>query len=247
MRLACDLPPRKHEVRGTIAVTFALAAESSKFLRRLSNKSHADRNGLRIIRGSIADRVVEVLHTGVGEKICRGRIGKLLQDRQIDLLISTGFAGALRGEFRVGDLVVAKNFSTFDLNKRLLSARLPAHEVEMFTVSAMIDSSKERERTARESGASAVDMETEFIAQACAKHAVPLLALRVITDTPNQSFPAPPNILFDIERQRARTTRLTKFFLAHPHRVPALIQFARRIARARKILADALVTLFPNL
>jgi hypothetical protein len=35
---------------------------------------------------------------------------------------------------------------------------------------------------------------------------------------------------------------LATFFLAHPNRVPRLIQFARRIARARKILATALVT-----
>ena len=72
----------------------------------------------------------------------------------------------------------------------------------MLTVPALIDSSEERERIARESGASAVDMETEFIARACAAHGIPLLSLRVITDTPTEPFLAPPSVLFDIEQQR---------------------------------------------
>jgi hypothetical protein len=105
----------------------------------------------------------------------------------------------------------------------------------------MIDSSEEREKIARESGASAIDMETEFIARACALHGIPLLALRIITDTPTQPFPAPPNVLFDIQRQRTRIAVFAKFFLAHPRRMLPLVQFARRIARARRTLTNALV------
>src|SRR5882762_11736757 len=98
-----------------IAITFALPAESSEFLRRLRNQSRADRNGIRIIRGKIDHREIEILHTGVGEKVCRQRIGKFLQDQQFEVLISTGFAGALDDRLEVGDLVLAKNFSTIDL------------------------------------------------------------------------------------------------------------------------------------
>jgi hypothetical protein len=86
-------------------------------------------------------------------------------------------------------------------------------------------------------------METEFIARACAAHGIPLLALRVITDTPTQPFPAPPIILFDTQQQRTRIAGLAKFFLGHPKRIPGLIQFAGKIARARKILASALTAI----
>ncbi len=78
-----------------IAVTFALPAESSEFLRRLGNKSRADRNGVSIVRGTIGHRSIEVIHTGVGENICRERIGKFLENQQFDFLISAGFAGSL--------------------------------------------------------------------------------------------------------------------------------------------------------
>jgi hypothetical protein len=111
----------------------------------------------------------------------------------------------------------------------------------MLTVRALIDSSEERERIARDSGASAIDMETEFIAAACAMRGIPLLPLRVITDTPTQPLPAPPDVLFDIQQQRTHVAALAKFFLINPKRIPGLFQFAQRIARARRILTNALV------
>jgi nucleoside phosphorylase len=222
-----------------IAVTFALPSESSEFLRRLGNKSRANRNGISIVRGTIGHRSIEVLHTGVGKNICEERIAKFLKNQQFDFFISAGFAGSLNHELQVNDLVAAKNFSTADLKHASLS-NVSIYAGNMLTVRTLIDSSAERERIARESGASAVDMETEFIARACAAHGIPLLALRVITDTPRQSFPAPPSILFDVQQQRTHLALLAGFFLTHPRRIPALVQFARRISRARKILASAL-------
>ncbi len=111
----------------------------------------------------------------------------------------------------------------------------------------MIDSTEERNKIAHSSGAAAVDMETEFIARACAEHGIPLLSLRIITDTPRQPFPAPPEILFNIEQQRTDMATLATFLVAHPGCVPQLVQFTRRIAAARKILANALVAILGEL
>src|SRR5262245_48302109 len=225
-----------------IAVTFALPAESSEFLRRLGNKSRVDRNGISIVRGTIDHRSIEVLHTGVGEKICRRRIGKFLENQQFDFLSIAGFAGSLNQELQVNDLLLAKNFLTLDSKQTQSSlSNVSIYSANLLTVPALIDSSEEREKIGRDSGAAAVDMETEFIARACAAQAIPLLALRVITDTPTQPFPAPPSVLFDVQRQRTHIAAFAKFFLANPSRIPGLVQFARRIARARTILTTALV------
>ena len=229
-----------------IAVTFALATESREFLRRLGNKSRSRRNGISIVRGTIGHRSIEVIHTGVGANVCKQRIEKFLENQQFDFLISAGFAGSVNHELRVNDLLVAKNFSTVDLKHASLS-NVSIYAANMLTVPALIDSGEERERIAHESGAAAVDMETEFIARACAVHDIPLLALRVITDTPAEPFPAPPRVLFDIQKQRTRIAALARFFFAHPKRVPGLVRFANRIARARKILSNALARIVPDL
>jgi nucleoside phosphorylase len=234
-----------------IAITFALPAESQEFLRSLSNKSRGDRNGILTIRGNVDDRAIEVFHTGVGENVCRQRMAKFLSatgriprgehDQHFDYLISAGFAGALNDRLQPGDLLLAKNLSTVRTEENFFLSSLQIHMADLLTVPAVIDSREERNKLALTSGAVAVDMETEFIARACAAHGIPVLSLRVISDTPTELFPAPANVLFDIDRQQTRMPKLAAYLVAHPHRIPRLIQFARRIARARKILADALV------
>ena len=231
-----------------IAVTFALPAESSEFLCRLRDRIHTERNGVRIVRGEMDDQMIEVLHTGVGEKVCRQRVGKFLQDQQFELLISTGFAGALNDELQVGDLLLAKNFSTINLSEsHSLLSNLRIHRADLLTVHGLINSSEERNKIGHASGAAAVDMETEFIVRACAEYGIPLLSLRVITDTPREPFPTPANVLFDIALQRTQMLKLAIYFVAHPNRVPRMVQFARSIRHARKILASALVALINKL
>jgi len=235
-----------------IAITFALPAESAEFVRRLRDKSRAVRNGIQIIGGKVDDRTIEVLHTGVGEKVCRQHVGKFLsstgrirrgeQGLHFDYLISAGFAGALNDDLQPGELLLARNFSTIHSTENLSSlSGLPVRFADLLTVPALIHSGEDRNKLGLTSGAVAVDMETEFIARACTTHGVPLLSLRVISDTPKEPFPAPADVLFDIERQQTQMLKLATYFFAHPHHVPHLVQFARRIARARKILANAVI------
>ena len=170
-----------------IAVTFALPAESSGFLRRLHKKSRTNRNGIGVIRGQIDNPEI-----GAREPF---------RNRTIEVL----------------------------------------HIADLLTVPSMIESREERDRMAQTTGAVAADMETEFIARACAEHAIPLLSLRVISDTPSKPFPAPANVLFNMERQQTDLTKLTLHFLKHPRAIPRLIAFARKIVRARGILTNAIL------
>jgi len=211
-------------------------------LRFLTNKTRVERNGIGLIRGEIDHQTIEVLHTGVGEKVCRQRLVRFLDDQEFTCSISTGFAGALNDDLQIGDLLLAENFSTVDLSETRTSLLgLPLHIANLLTVAELIDSREKRNKLALTSGAVAADMETQFIARTCAARGIPLLSLRVISDTPRELFPASADVLFDIERQRTPMPKLARYFLAHPNRIPHLIRFARRIALARKILAKALV------
>jgi len=148
----------------------------------------------------------------------------------------------------VGDLLLAQNFSTAELSKaRSLLANLPIHVANLLTVPSMIDSNEERNKITRATGAAAVDMETEFIARACAEHGVPLLSLRAISDTPRLPFPAPAHLLFNVERQRTSAVKLVLYLCKHPTRLRGLICFASQIARARETLTEALVAVATGL
>jgi nucleoside phosphorylase len=231
-----------------IAVTFALPAESAAFLRLLRDRKSQDKRGLSIISGNIDNHAIQVLHTGVGETVSRERLTRFLQDRQFDLLISAGFAGSLTKELRPGDLLLAKNFSTVLLEKlRGVIAKWTIHVADLYTGSAMISSTEDRQEIAAKTGTVAVDMETKFIARACAERELLLLSLRVISDSPLHPFPAPPEVLFDVARQKTVFTRFAAFFTLHPKCVPKLISFAHTVHRARNTLARALADMIRNL
>ena len=225
-----------------IAITFALPAESSDFVNLLEEPERDSHEGLATIRGVLHGKAVALLHTGVGEKVCRDRMELFFQRERFQYLISAGFAGALEKDLRIGDLVLAENFSDPELLKSP-TLDLPEERVflgKLLTVPGMIDSAVERDRLAGKTGAVAVDMETKFIAEACARHATPMLSLRAISDTPSEPFPAPPNVLFDLEKQKTDFARLALYLVLHPGAISRLNAFRQRIAGARKKLTSAL-------
>jgi nucleoside phosphorylase len=225
-----------------IAITFALPAESADFMRLLATPVACAREGVKTVHGRIHDRAVTVFHTGVGQKSCRKHLEGFLRQEKFDYLISTGFAGALDAELQIGQLLLSENFSSPELvaSPHLAFANAGLIVGKLATVPEVIDSKSERDRWAAESGAAAVDMETEFIARACAAHRLPMLSLRAISDTPSEPFPAPPDVLFDLERQKTNFARLVPYLLAHPGALTRLNAFRRRIAVARQSLTSTL-------
>jgi nucleoside phosphorylase len=224
-----------------IAVAFALPTESSDLVDKLRT---VQRDG-SLLFGKIENHEVTISHTGVGAKNCGKRIEMLLHKAQPRLLISSGFAGAVRDDFRVGDLILAENFSERQLiaSAERILRDWDVRRVKLFTSQTIADSISERNGIARSRNADAVDMETESIAAVCASHGVPILSLRAISDAMGQPFPAPAPVLFDIERQRIPLAQLISHLITHPNASWRLASFARRIAQARAKLTGAIVAL----
>jgi len=224
-----------------IAVIFALPTESLDLRRRLRDSKQ---NG-HFLSGRINDRDVTILHTGVGAQNCNDRVEALIHKIRPRIVVSSGFAGAVGANLKAGDLVLAENLSDqrlLDAAQRTLHDR-KLHTVKLFTSPSIIDSVAERNEIGRESGAAAVDMETGTIANVCNAHGIPLIALRAISDTPDQPFPAPPSVLFDLERQRPNYGRLFAYLLTHPASIPRLVRFGRKINLTRAQLTGAIVAL----
>jgi nucleoside phosphorylase len=225
-----------------VALSFALPAESSDFVRLLAKPVVHAHEGVESIRGQIHGRSVAVFHTGVGEKSCRVKIENFLGHQPFRYLISAGFAGALDQDLQIGDLLLSANFSSPEL---LISPHLDFAKSGIFlgklaTVPGIVDSKSERDRWAKGSGAAAVDMETEFIAAACAARRIPMLSLRTISDTPSEPFPAPPEVLFDLEKQKTNFARLALYLVTHPGALMHLNAFRQHVALARRSLTSAL-------
>ncbi len=225
-----------------IAITFALSAESSDFVGRLENRGAVSREGVESTRGRLHGKTIAVIHTGVGKKECRERMEIMLRRERFEFLISAGFAGALEKDLRVGHLLVAENFSSPQMlgSPKLVLADEGTFLGKLLTVPRMVDAVAERESLNKKTGAAAVDMETETLAEICAAHDLPMLSLRSISDTASEPFPAPAHVLFDVAKQKTDFVRLGSYLLTHPSAFARLNAFRERVAIARRTLADGL-------
>ena len=241
-----------------IAVTFALPAESSAFIRLLTG---VKRDGALLL-GNIERRTrlgsatarqapnvelrtlqLSVLHTGVGKTKCAERVENFLHTKKPELLIASGFCGGTNDELKPGDLVIAENASNLQLLQKAREILSGAVVGKIHSADRIIYPAADRYAIGREYDAVAVDMETETIARLCAAESIPMLALRVVSDSPAAPFPAPPNVLFDIEKQRTDFSQLLSYIARNPASALSLVHFANQIARAKAKLADALITL----
>jgi purine-nucleoside phosphorylase len=223
-----------------IAVTFALPAESSAFVRRLRI---AKREGA-IVGGRLADCSTEVcvLHTGVGASECRKRLAPFLQNNKPQLLLSSGFCGGTNDDIGPGDLIIGQNFSDVALVRTAETKLKQAKQGKLFSADHVVDPATDRYAIGRDHGAIAIDMESETIAQICAAGNTPMLSLRVVSDSPAAPFPVPPEVLFDVRAQRTKFARLFVHLARQPLAAVRLGRFSKQIAFAREKLAEAIST-----
>lgn len=208
-------------------VTFALPQESRDF-----------RAALHARGGRFGTEEIRVAHLGIGPVAASEAIRRLLAEAKPCLLVCAGFAGGLEPRLRVGDLVLAENFTSPEL---LARASRGAAVGALVTHSAPIETIEAKAALARESGALAVDMETAVVAEACRAAGVPLLAVRVISDAADTALPVPFEEWFDIERQDPRRWRLLKYLARHPGQIRTFAEFVRGLGPARRTLTDFLI------
>ena len=184
----------------------------------------------------------------MGCAAAEARLQSYLETSSPAWLISSGFAGAARSHYRVGDLLLAENYSDNDLlqKARHLLRRHNVHTARLFTAPAMIDEAAARAEIWTRQQAAAIDMETEALARVCAHRQLRMLSLRVFSDTPRHPFPLPGHLLFDLERQQTPTAKLFRHLLAHPAALPRLLRFSVQVGRARRALSEALIDLLTS-
>jgi adenosylhomocysteine nucleosidase len=227
-----------------IAVTFAVPQESKEFRHALRHAGGLGTEGPHFILGNLGPEEVLVAHTGIGPAAAEKTTAALLAYRRPRFLISTGFAGGLDPAPRVGDLIVAENFTDAQLRAKcrtLLAVEPGVFFGPLASRSGAAESELEKSALARQTGALAVDMETAAIAAECQRASVPLLAVRAISDTADQALPVPFSEWYDIAAQRPRPLALVSFLLRNPERIGPFARFLHGLAPARHTLTAFLL------
>lgn len=227
-----------------IALTFAMPQESRGFRAVLQRRDPLEPGGIG--RATLGGTEIVVTHTGIGSDAASEAVAALLRAHTPTLLVAAGFAGALDPRLRVGDLVVATNYSHPESLARAGQRWAGASHVffgPLTTAARPLETCEGKTQLARETGALAVDMETSAIAAACQTGGIPLLALRAISDSANTPLPVPFSVGYDLVAQRPRPFEVARHLLAHPAAAFPLARFIRDLAVARAALTTGLVAI----
>jgi len=188
---------------------------------------------------------VRAVLTGMGQTHALEAARRMLPDRP-DICISTGLAGALRSEYRPGDVLAARLVSEVGepvavaSHPELLATAVEcgARQVERFATSrTLVSRAAEKLRLGKL--AEAVEMESYIILAEAARYGVPAVAVRAVSDTLDFDMP------YDFERVRnaqgqIRIGGIIAQVLRHPSGLPALLSLARDCRLAARHLADFL-------
>jgi hypothetical protein len=133
------------------------------------------------------DSRFEVLQTGMGMENARNALKMRLHKGKPDLVVSSGFAGIWRGDFKIGDWIGASEVWSRTGGKLTqvgcvvepFGASIPFVSVDEI---GPAPSDLEMDRVA-------VDMESAGLAQICRENEIAFSVFRMITDTPSAPLP----------------------------------------------------------
>jgi nucleoside phosphorylase len=166
-----------------ILVTFALRQEGISFERRLTRAKA--KSGL--VLGDLNSREVAVYYLGTGLRN-EIRFATILSDLHFDLVINSGFAGAVRTLLEPGDFVLSENFSSPEWLGRIKTTGIFEAMGQFVSVEAIADPEAKR-RIASEGDVLALDMESARLAAVCRNISLPWLSARMISDRFDEGIP----------------------------------------------------------
>ena len=141
------------------------------------------------LRGS---RPALVLRTGMGAAAAAAALSRL--DSEPALVVSAGFAGALQGDLRCGDLVASQLTPCPTAAKALETAAVGLGLVPRFGrilhSDFVLTTPAQKQEAGVRTGALAVDMESSAVAAWARQRGLPAIAVRVVFDEMDRPLPA---------------------------------------------------------
>jgi len=197
-----------------------------------------------------------LVRTGVGPQRARERLAPFLPGEGCRGVVSTGYAGGLRDECRLGDMVVPEEVQSVPplpvtcfrsdpvLRERVLervrTGPWRIHTDRMITSDRVIVSSAEKRQIGLEYDAGSVEMESAVVAELADRASVPFVVVRVVLD--EVSFSLPDVITILRWYRRKQFGKLIPYGVTHPGKVVELLKLLQRSRRASQSLNRLFLT-----
>jgi nucleoside phosphorylase len=225
-----------------VLVTFAVEAEFAPW-RKLRSFTKKNEGQAEYFAAEIGSADVNVLLTGVGGKSAWLETTKIAWDGDVDICVSSGLAGALHSEYRLGDVLAAKVVHAAgwkcvvasDAKLMQLAEEHGARTVGSFYSSdRVVGLASEK----RELGklADAVEMESGEVLYEASAFGAKVIAIRGISDGVDQDLPLDFNKVVTSAGE-VSLPRVLGEVVRHPLSAPALVRFGNQSRMAAEKLA----------
>jgi len=188
---------------------------------------------------------VAVLLTGVGRVQAARKIAEIGFEARgpIDFVVSSGLAGGLRAEYKIGQVLAARKVLIAGVSGRVsssvhlmnLAIECGASAVDSFFSAERVATSAD-EKLAIGTLADAVEMESFDVMNWAVDADIPAIAVRAISDTSEEEMPVDMNRIFTADGEIS-IARVLGEVARRPQSIRGLIRLGRRSRLAAKSLA----------
>ncbi|HET8966154.1 MAG TPA: hypothetical protein VFN20_08065 [Candidatus Acidoferrum sp.] len=227
-----------------ILVTFAVESELAPW-RKLRQLRATTVNGYEILQVQLGHASVDFVVTGMGLENAR-KGAETAMSAPYDICVASGFAGALKRTYKVGDILAARAVQLIGTSKTIESSRNlwmatqenQAVRADMFLTSDHVVATTEEKQQLGPFG-DAVDMESFATLSVAKDKGLSAVAVRVISDRFDEDMPADIDTMVD-EKGLVSVRGVAKHLARHPYGIPALIRLGRQSRTAAEALAHFL-------
>ena len=222
-----------------LLVCFALKEEAAPFRKMVAGRPD-----------------ISILITGIGRKNVEKSVREFLATSAPGLMLTCGFAGGLNPDLKLGDVVFKTSFPGSSRGdeaqteignqseppyvgcyEKLVAAG--AKPVRFFCADRIATTVDEKRKLRAETGADAVEMESEAIHTVCRERGIPCATVRVISDTADEDLPLDFNRLSKPD-QSLDYGKLAWAIAKSPRKIGALMQLQKQTRFAAERLAEVL-------
>lgn len=231
--------------RADIGLVCALPLELAEFLSRCQRVKKYSGGSFTFCGGLYDGIRIAVVESGTGQARATRATQALLDAHSPKWVVSTGFAGALRPEIKIGHVIVADHVMgangaelSIDVGMTSDVAR-GLHVGRLLTVDHIVQTIAEKQTLAEKTESIAVDMESFAVATVCRQTQTRFMAVRSISD--DLSADLPPEVLSLVgETGAVRFGAVIGSLFKRPSSIKDMWRLREQASEAANRLADFL-------